>query len=80
MTPVVERYGDRYRVVGGEWEAIEGDHRLIFPVLIEFPDLETARAWYHSEEYRSLRELRHRSATVNAVLLGTDEPDALLDE
>jgi uncharacterized protein (DUF1330 family) len=80
VKPVVERYGGRYRIVGGEWETIEGDHRLTFPVLIEFPDFETARAWYHSEEYRPLRELRHRSSTANAVLLGTDESNALLDE
>lgn len=79
MTPVVERYGDRYRVVGGEWEAIEGDHRLIFPLLIEFPT-SSGPGLVSLREYRPLRELRHRSATANAVLLGTAEPDALLNE
>jgi uncharacterized protein (DUF1330 family) len=75
VKPLVERYGGRYRVVGGECQTVEGVHRLTFPVLIEFPDLEAARAWYHSEEYRPLRELRQRSAAVNAVLLANDEPD-----
>jgi uncharacterized protein (DUF1330 family) len=79
VKPVVERYGGRYRVVGGECQTLEGAHRLTFPVLIEFPDLASAQAWYHSEEYRPLRELRHRSATVNAILMATDEPDSPRD-
>lgn len=76
---VVERFGGRYRVVGGDWETLEGERALTFPVLIEFPDASAARAWYHSDEYRPLRELRQRSAKVEAVLMSTDDPTALLD-
>ena len=77
----VERYGGRYVVLGGEWETVEGSHHLTFPVMIEFPDLDAARAWYHSEEYRPLRELRRRSATANAMFMATAsaDPNALLD-
>lgn len=76
---VVERYGGRYVVVGGDWETLEGRRSLTFPVLIEFPDAAAARAWYHSDDYRPLRDLRQRSATVDAVLMSTDDPTALLD-
>src|SRR3712207_3158365 len=79
VRPVVERYGGRYVVVGGEWETVEGSHRLTFPVLIEFPDLQAARAWYHSEDYRPLRELRHRSSTADGILMATIDPNAVLD-
>ena len=78
VKPVVEKYGGRYVVVGGEWETLEGERALTFPVLIEFPDVAAARAWYDSEEYRPLRDLRQRSATVDAVLMATDDPTALL--
>lgn len=76
---VVEKYGGRYVVVGGDWETLEGQRSLTFPVLIEFPDAEAARSWYHSDDYRPLRDLRQRSANVEAVLMATDDPTALLD-
>jgi len=41
--------------------------------MIEFLDLAAARTWYHSDEYRPLRKLRHRAATVNAVLMETSD-------
>ena len=69
VAPLVERYGGRYVVLGGEPEVIEGERPLTFPVLIEFPDLQSARAWYESDEYRPLLELRKRSVKVIAVLL-----------
>jgi uncharacterized protein (DUF1330 family) len=73
VTPIVERFGGRYVVRGGEWETLEGQWSPRFPVMIEFPDLAAARAWYHSDAYRPLRDLRHRAATVNAVLMETAE-------
>ena len=73
VLPVVERFGGRYVVMGGEWETLEGDWSPTYPVMIEFPDMAAARAWYHSDDYRSLRDLRHRAATVNAVLLGSPQ-------
>lgn len=69
VKPLVERHGGRYVVVGGDMEIVEGDPGLTFPVLIEFPDLDAARAWYESEEYRPLLELRKRSVEGTAVFL-----------
>ena len=46
-TATTEQYGGRYLVRGGETELREGS----WPgrtVVIEFPDLATARAWYKS--------------------------------
>ena len=67
----VRQFGGRYVVTGGEWETIEGDWSPTFPVMIEFPDLAAARAWYHSDEYRPLRDLRTRSGIANGVLMET---------
>jgi uncharacterized protein (DUF1330 family) len=38
-------------------------------MLMEFPDPDSARAWYESDAYRSVRAIRHRAARNNAVLI-----------
>lgn len=78
VVPIVEQFGGCYLVRGGAWETIEGNHRPP-PILIKFPDLDAARRWYFSREYRPLRDLRHRSAKYDAALLTGVELSALDD-
>lgn len=54
------RYGGRYRsVLKHQVESLEGDwlppHGV---VILEFPSVEQAKAWYHSPEYAPLRAER----------------------
>jgi uncharacterized protein (DUF1330 family) len=71
---VVEQFGGIYVVRGGDWETLEGTHRPP-PVIFKFADHDAARRWYHSKEYRPLRDLRQCSATYDAALLtGLDRP------
>ena len=67
---VVERFGGRYVALGGAVEQLEGDWRPVFPVMIEFPDLDAARRWYASAEYAELKALRLSAVKGNAVLIG----------
>lgn len=69
VTETVEALGGEYVVIGGPWEVVEGDWRPTFPVLIVFPTIERAHAWYDSEEYRPLRDLRMRAAACDAVFM-----------
>jgi uncharacterized protein (DUF1330 family) len=65
----VEQYGGRYLVRGGASEVLEGDrvpHRL---VVLEFPDADAARRWYHSPEYREAKATRAGAATGSFVLV-----------
>jgi uncharacterized protein (DUF1330 family) len=57
-------YGGRYVVRGGraEWEP----SRL---VMLEFPSVERAIAWYESAEYATARELRRTSARLDMVVV-----------
>jgi uncharacterized protein (DUF1330 family) len=64
-----EHHGGRFVLVGGELEAVEGDWRPTFPVLIEFPSLEHARRWYGSAEYRGLKELRLSATKGHAFFM-----------
>jgi uncharacterized protein (DUF1330 family) len=63
----VARYGGRYLTRGGAQEVLEGDWRPPRVVLIEFPSLEAARAWYASPEYTEARRVREGAGTVDIV-------------
>ena len=68
-TPTVESRGGRFIVRGGELALLEGEwdtHRI---VVIEFPDMATARDWYESEDYAPLRTLRRGASTTNIILV-----------
>jgi uncharacterized protein (DUF1330 family) len=67
--PVVERFGGKYRVVGGEQYVLEGEWKATFPVLIEFETVEQARRWYDAPEYRELRALRLAATRGTNVLI-----------
>lgn len=66
----IAAYGGRYLVRGGQVQALEGEWAHDRMVVVEFPDRESALAWYHSEGYQPLRELRQLSA--DAVILLAD--------
>jgi len=38
-------------------------------VVIEFPDATAARAWWESEEYAPLKEMRRAASDTNIVLV-----------
>jgi uncharacterized protein (DUF1330 family) len=59
--------GGRFVARGGELAVLEGDWRPPRLVLLEFEDLEAAKRWYHSPEYREARELREGAATLRMV-------------
>jgi uncharacterized protein (DUF1330 family) len=67
--------GGRFVVRGGELAVLEGDWHPSRIVILEFPDLETARAWYSSPKYEQAKALRQGAATLRMVAVqGLDEP------
>lgn len=66
---LVAEHGGRYLAVDAVPEVVEGDAGLTSVVLMEFPDADSARAWYESDAYRPVRAIRHRAALNNAVLI-----------
>jgi uncharacterized protein (DUF1330 family) len=63
----VEAFGGRFVVRGGELATLEGDWRPPRVVVVEFPDLDTARRWYDSEQYRHARSLREGVADLRMI-------------
>ncbi|MEJ1975410.1 MAG: DUF1330 domain-containing protein [Acetobacteraceae bacterium] len=66
---VVEKFGGRYLVRGGELHPVEGDMPLKRLVILEFPSMTAARAWYASPDYAPLLKLRMESSRSDMVFV-----------
>jgi uncharacterized protein (DUF1330 family) len=62
-------------VVYGAIEALEGKAPDGM-VMLEFPDADAARAWYHSAEYQAGIPLRQKAANYRAMLVEGWSPPA----
>ncbi len=72
----VVAFGGRYLFRGKDVQALEGEWEHDRMVIVEFPDRGSALAWYESDTYRPLRELRQSSAEA-VILLAEGVPAAL---
>lgn len=64
----MDPYGGRFLVHGGEVEVKEGSWPGTV-VIIEFPDMTAARAWYGSAAYREILPLRADNVAGDAILV-----------
>jgi len=69
VAPTVQKYLGRYVLLGGAAMVMEGDWRPTYPVMIEFPNMTQALAWYNSAEYHPLKLLRQSAVRCNAVFM-----------
>jgi uncharacterized protein (DUF1330 family) len=65
----VARFGGRFIVRGGKVDLLEGAPQPERIVVIEFPDLESARRWYDSEEYQSALKIRQAASRGRVFLV-----------
>jgi len=65
----IAHYGGRYLVRGGPIEQLEGDWSPRAIVIVEFPDVERARAWYRSPEYAHALDVRDQALCRNLILV-----------
>lgn len=61
-------YSGRYRIHGGPYVPLEGAWSGDL-VVIEFPSMELAKAWYHSEAYQAIRALRTNNTRGDVLLV-----------
>ena len=64
----IARFGGRFIMRGGKVDLLEGEPEPERIVVIEFPDADTARRWYRSEEYQNALKIR-QSASHGRVFL-----------
>jgi uncharacterized protein (DUF1330 family) len=68
------KFGARFLVRGGAYEAVEGEARAR-NVVIEFPSYEQAVACWHSPEYKAAKAVRDGHAVADVVIIeGYDGP------
>jgi uncharacterized protein (DUF1330 family) len=66
--PAFQKYGAKFIVRGGAFEAMEGDARER-NVVVEFSDRATADACYRSPEYQSAKAIRQKYADADFIII-----------
>jgi uncharacterized protein (DUF1330 family) len=72
---IIAKHGGKYIARGGEMVFLEGNDEGKRIVIIEFPSLEKAREWYHSEEYRRIKVLREGAAAGSLIAIEGIRPE-----
>jgi len=72
---VVEQYGGRYLVRGGEAVALAGGWQPERIVVLEFESEDQAQEYLTSPEYLALADLREKSITSRAIIVPGYEYD-----
>lgn len=65
----IAHYGGRFLVRGGAAEVLEGEWPGLRRVILEFPSMEAARAWWDSPEYAKPKEMRRENSRGRLILL-----------
>jgi uncharacterized protein (DUF1330 family) len=65
--PALEKYGGK-TLCAGPAKVIEGNWNPPRVVVLEFPNMETLRAWYDSPEYAPVLKLRMDGATTDKMV------------
>ena len=66
----MDPFGGRFVFHGGEKEVVEGTWAQDL-ILIEFPDLDSVRAWWASPEYKEIKHLRTDHMVADIIRFDT---------
>ncbi|HSL22461.1 MAG TPA: DUF1330 domain-containing protein [Vicinamibacterales bacterium] len=69
VPPTLRPYGGRFAVRGGKVQVREGTWSPKRFVILEFPSVEQANAWYDSPEYAPAKALRHATSTADLIIV-----------
>lgn len=62
-------YNGQFIVRGGRTEVLEGDWNPGRIVVLEFPSLETAKAWWSSDDYAPAKEMRQAASITKMMMV-----------
>ncbi len=74
--PIVEAHGGRYLARGGPTFTLEGAWAPERIVILEFPDMERAHAWWACEEYAEAKAMRQRAGESRMIVVAGLPPGA----
>jgi len=65
----IAQYGGKFLHRGGNTEALEGDWPQVRRVILEFPSMQAAKAWFESPEYEKPKLMRQANSKGRLLLL-----------
>ena len=68
VLPTLAQYGGRFIVRGGKTETLEGDWAPKRFVVVEFPSVDQAKAWWASPEYAEAKALRQATSETQMIV------------
>ena len=75
LTPAsMAPFGGKFIVRGGSTETLEGDWQPERVVILEFPSIEKAKAWWSSDLYAPAKAIRQRTAKTKMIVLEGVKP------
>lgn len=75
LTPAsLAPFGGKFIVRGGSTETLEGDWQPERVVILEFPSVEKAKAWWSSDLYAPAKAIRQRTAKTRMIVLEGVKP------
>jgi uncharacterized protein (DUF1330 family) len=70
LTPAsIAAFDGKFVVRGGQTETLEGGWEPGRMVVLEFPSVQQAKAWWASAEYATAKKIRHRSASTKMIVV-----------
>ena len=69
VMPTLQPYGGRFIVRGGKVHPMEGTWTPKRFVIVEFPSVEQAKAWWASPEYAEAKALRQATAESQLIIV-----------
>ena len=69
VPPTLAAYGGKFIVRGGSCETLEGSWQPQRMVVLQFPSLALARQWWASDEYKTAKAMRQRSANSRMIVV-----------
>ena len=67
--PSLIPYDGKFIVRGGARETLEGEWNSTRVVVIEFPSMEKAKAWWSSGQYAPAKAIRQSASVTNMIVI-----------
>jgi uncharacterized protein (DUF1330 family) len=68
VEPLVAKHGGTYLARGGEIKVLDGEWAPKRIVILSFPDLATAEAFYNDPDYQPVKALRQAATTGSLIV------------
>ena len=69
VLPTIQAFGGRFLARGGRIDSLEGPWHPNRLVIVEFPSVERAKAWWSSPEYADAKALRQQTSDGSLIVI-----------